>query len=265
MKRKNDHLKLVKKQNNPSAAKKFVRFVFRLALVLGILFLLQQGETFFRVNEIRVEGAGEMQRGDILNAGEISEGMSIFLLREKSAAERMQEQLPWVKQVEISRNLPDTVVITIDERRPAGYVITADGYWLIDNHAVYLDYTEQPTEKYPLISGIDSGNVIAGAPLDSAERRKALQNLFSSLPGENNLEIEKINFEKSYNLIVHTVDGLEIWFGDGEDIDYKLRLIEESISHIDRTAEARLAVRCGNRLVVSGSAVIEDDEKGVVP
>ncbi len=265
MKREQEHLKLVENNNHPSIIGRLLRFLLKVAVLAGVVVLLWQGEAYFRVDAILVEGANELQPEEILQAGGISEGMSIFLLGETEISNRIKKQLPRAEKVEIRRELPDTVVIEIREREPAGYVMTADGFWLIDKRGVAMAYTGEPQENYPLISGIEGRKVIPGAPIDCPARVEALQNFFACWSGNEELQIEKLDLQESYNLIAYTADGLEIWFGEGEDIGYKMYLIEESLPYIDPATEARLDVRCGRRLVVSGSAVIKEKGKEVDP
>jgi len=156
-------------------------------------------------------------------------------------------------------------MITVIEREPAGYVMTADGFWLIDKRGVVMTYIDEPQEDHPLISGIDGRKVIPGAPIDCPARLEALQNFFAAWSGDGGMELEKLDLQESYNLIARTKDGLEIWFGEGEGMVKKLRLIEESLPYIDPATGARLDVRCGRRLVVSGSAVIQEEEMEVEP
>ncbi len=264
MQRKKDHLKLVKKKKEGPVWKKITRFLVRLALILGFLFLIYQVEPFFRISEVKVQGAEEVEKDDIINAAEINRGMSIIFFRDKHIIARIQEQLPRVKQVEINRNLPDTVVIKIDERKPAAYVMADNCFWPIDVQAVCLGCSDQPAEHLPLVVGIEGEMFVPGFPIDCRDRRESLKSLFLYLSGEDALDIKKIEMAESYNLVVYTVDGLEIWLGKGEDLDYKLDLIKKSIPFIDPTAEARLDVRCGKRVVVSGSAVSPKQE-GVDP
>ncbi len=265
MERKNDHLQLVQDKNRPSAWKRFLRFLVKVAVLAGFVVLLWQGEAYFRVAAIRVEGMDQLQAEEILHAGGISEGMSIFLLGEKEISSRIKAQLPRAEEVKIKRELPDTVVVEVNERQPVGYVMTADGFWLVDSQGVSMDYTGEPEKDYPLISGIDGRKVIPGAPIDCPATVKALQNFFAAWSGEGALEVEKIDLQENYNLIAYTVDGLEIWFGEGEDMEHKMRLIENSLPYIDPATEARLDVRCGKRLVVSGSAVIKEEGKEADP
>ncbi len=265
MERKSDHLQLVENNNRPPGWKRFLRFMIKVAVLAGLIVLLWQGEAYFRVAVIRVEGADQLQAEEILQAGGLSEGMSIFLLGERDISARIKKQLPREKEVRIKRELPSTVVVEVSERQPAGYVMTADGFWLIDNLAVSMTYTDDPEKDYPLISGIDGRKVIPGVPIDCPARVEALQNFFRAWSGEGGLEIEKLDLQESYNLIAYTGEGLEIWFGEGEKMEHKIRLIEKSLPHIDPATKARLDVRCGKRLVVSGSAVIKGEGKEVDP
>ncbi len=264
MERKSDHLTLVDDKNSSHHVpvwRRFFRFLFKLAFLAGFVALLWHGEAYFRVSHIKIEGANALQAGEILEAGEISKGMSIFLVREKNLASKISRQLPRTGEVRVSRELPDTVVIKINERVPVGYVLTADGFWLIDTQGVIMAYSEEPQMDYPFITGIEGSKVIPGSPIDCSARVTALQSFFRSWPGESGLEIEILDLYESYNLIAYTKDGLEIWFGEGDAMEQKFRLIEESLPYIDPNTESRLDVRSGKRLVVCGSAVLHEEEE----
>ncbi len=268
MGRKNDHLTLVEDKNNDPimpAWKRFFYFLGKLLFLAGLAALLWHGEAYFRVSNIMIEGANELETDEILKAGEISQGMNIFLVKESNLATKISKQLPSVGEIEVSRELPDTVVIKITERVPAGYVLTADGFWIIDSQGVIMDYSEEPRMDYPFITGIEGSKVIPGSPIDCPARVKALQNFFGSWPGESGLEVEALDLYESHNLIIYTKDGFEIWFGEGDAMEQKIRLVRESLPYIDPSTEARLDVRCEKRLVVSGSAVLKEEGKEVDP
>ncbi len=264
MKKKKDHLKLVKTENRVPFWKKAARFLFYVATLIAVLALLKYGESFFRVNHIEIEGIKKLSAEEIIDAGEISRGMSIILLQESKISEKIEREQPRAKNVRVRRELPDTVSISLEEREPAAYVMTADGFWIIDKHAVPFEYARDADKSYPLVSGIDGSKVIPGLPIDCQLRHEALTEFFAAWPGDIPLEIKEMELQERYNLVVHTVDGLELWLGDGEDMDYKLELIETSLPHIDTEVDARIDVRCGKRLIVSSSAV-KDEKKEVGP
>ncbi len=263
MKRKNDHIKPVKKRSEQPRWKKAFRFLFRLALLAAIITLISHGETYFRINKIEVKGAGEISATEIISAGQISKGKSIIFLREELIAERIQYKYPVVKSVEINRILPDKISVIIDERRPVGTIITADGFWLMDSDTVPFAYQSEPSERHPLITGIEGKLVIPGFPLDCQVKSKTLSNFFTAWSDERMFEIEKLDMTDSYNLVVHTAEDLEIWFGDSKKMKNKLELVELSMPYLADDSKARLDVRSGNRLVLSSTVMT--DQKGVEP
>jgi cell division septal protein FtsQ len=263
VKPKKDHLKLVSDSGRKPAWKKAIRFLFNLVVIVALILLLKNADAYFRINKIDFEGLGDLTATQISEAGGIRKGMSIFLLQEQKIAEDIMRQFPQVKSVAVSRNLPDSVVVILTARIAAGYILTADGYYLIDRDGVCFATALEPVEGYPLILGIEGDMVIPGAPLACPIRREVLQKYFAYWPGDTGLEAAEINLNESYNLIVHTVDGLQIWFGDGRDMETKLALVQQSLPHIVADPETYLDVRSGKRLVVSKNAV--NLEKEVEP
>ena len=258
--RKKDHLKLIQKSGKMSPLKKAIRLIFRLVLLLAILLLLKNGEAFFRINEIRVEGAGLVPAADIIEASGIKKGKNMFMLKESTISDKIQKHFPRVEKVEIDRFLPDTIVISITERTLAGYILTDDGLWLIDQDAFCFASAAEPGSDYPLLVGVADELIVPGAYLGCPVRREALVNLFTIWPGQAELELVKINLSDRDNLIVHTVKDLEIWLGDGKEMESKVILIQHSIPYINSNPGTHLDVRSGKRLVVSKNAVISEKE-----
>lgn len=260
---KNSHLKLVNNRRGQPGWKKAFNFLLRLAVFAVLLLLLKHGETYFRVNEVEVQGTGELTAEEVISAAQITRGMSIILLKEDDIASNIEQEYPMVRNVEVSRILPDRIMINIDERRPVAHIMTADGFWLMDSQAVPFAYRAEPEDDFPVIKGVEGELVIPGIPVDCKARREALRSFFAAWNGDSGFEIEQINMADNYNLVVLTVEGLEIWFGDGKDMADKMNLVNMSMPYINPDPEARLDVRSGNRLVVSSSAILK--EEGVDP
>lgn len=263
MAKKSDHLQLVQQSGQLPRWKRALRLLFRLTFLVALVFLLKYGETFFRVSEITVTGTGEISANAILEAGGIKPGISMFFLQEAKIAESVTGKYPEIKSVEIERKLPDTLIIKVAERVQAAYLLTADGYWLIDKEAVCFGHVSDPVSDYPVISGVGRDLIMPGEPLRCQVRRETLRSFFRSWTGNEQLSVESIDFTDSYNLVANSAAGLEIWLGDGKDMDYKLLLVRETIPHLGDATQARLDVRSGKRLVVSGSILI--GESGVEP
>lgn len=261
MKKKSDHLKLVKdKPVQKKRGRKVFRSLLFLVLFTALLFLLREGESYFRVADIKVVGAYEVTAEELVRAGGIKKGNSIFLIRENQVFERMASEYPVVKAIEISRTLPDSIVINVLERKPVGYITTADGFWMIDREAVCFSNSGEPVEGLPLITGIEGKMVVPGFPILCSARKELLTSFFNAGIREDWLEIVQLDLTDSYNLVVHTGEGLEILLGNATNLEQKLKLVKESLPHLPDDAEAKLDVRSGNRLVVSKKEISEEKE-----
>ncbi len=258
----NDHLKLVNKKNKAQNGwKRAFRFLCKLVIVAVVMLLLREGEQYFRINSIAVEGSIEASAAELASAGGIKRGSSIFLLNEDEIAEKIKNEYPSVKAVQIERTLPDQVLVKIDPREPTAYIVTADGYWLIDSNVVPYENMAEPDQEFPQISGISGELVVPGIALNCTLRREILQKFFSNWNKKDRFQIEKLDFSESYNLIAYTADNLEIWLGNAKNMQQKMELVELSLPYITEDLEgARIDVRSGKRLVVSSAAVLENRE-----
>jgi len=262
MKGKSDHIKLVKNKTNAQPGwKRAFRFLCKLVTVVVIVLLLKEGEQFFRINSITVEGSMEVSAAELAEVGGINKGRSIFLINEDTITGKIKEEFPSISSVQIKRTLPDQVLVKIDQREPVAYIVTADGYWLIDSGVVPYENIDEPDEDYLQITGISGELVVPGIALNCTLRREILQKFFSNWNKKDRFQIEKLDFSESYNLIAYTADNLEIWLGNAKNMQQKMELVELSLPYISEDLEgARIDVRSGKRLVVSSAAVLEKRE-----
>ena len=70
-----------------------------------------------QVNDVLVMGRKETSRKALLSAIRLSRGTPILAFDLKAAQQRI-EALPWVRWATVERMFPDTVLVTINERRP---------------------------------------------------------------------------------------------------------------------------------------------------
>ena len=74
-------------------------------------------EVGFKVNEILVVGRSETKQKDLLAAVRLVRGAPILAFDLKGAQKRI-EKLPWIKSATVERMLPNTVLLTVEERQP---------------------------------------------------------------------------------------------------------------------------------------------------
>jgi len=87
----------------------------------------------FRVNDVLVMGREETSRQALLKAVRLVRGAPILAFDLEAARQRV-EALPWIRRATVERMLPDTVLVTVEERRPLALWQNDGQFALIDFH-----------------------------------------------------------------------------------------------------------------------------------
>ena len=82
---------------------------------------------FFKVETITVSGTTE----EIITASGIQQGDNLFLLNKYEIYESILEKLPYVSSVNISRKLPDTLLIEVTDSNQGGVIEDHGTYWVL--------------------------------------------------------------------------------------------------------------------------------------
>ena len=115
----------------------------------------------FRVRNVLVEGRVETKSGDILAALKAERGAPLLDI-DVAAAKARLEGLPWIKSAEVERQLPDTLRVKVEERKPFALWQLGQRLSVIDREGVVIVR--------------DNVGRFAGRPLvvgEGAERRAA--------------------------------------------------------------------------------------------
>jgi cell division protein FtsQ len=134
----------------------------------------------FRLENVRLEGASPQSSADILRAAALSKSAPLFGLDLAGARSRV-EQVGWVKSARIVRLFPDSVVISVDERRLLAVWEHAGQVGVIDASGVVAP--EADPGKFaglPLVVG-DGANVAAAAILPLIQTRPRLAGRLDAL------------------------------------------------------------------------------------
>lgn len=113
-------------------------------------------EAGFRVNEILVAGRQEIAKEELLETLTIKKDMPIFWL-DINAAQQELMKISWVKNVTISRRLPSSIFVDLEEREPAALWQHDKQVDLVDRDGIILVTNNMEKWKdLPLIVGTGS-------------------------------------------------------------------------------------------------------------
>ncbi|HEX3299267.1 MAG TPA: FtsQ-type POTRA domain-containing protein [Actinomycetota bacterium] len=129
----------------------------------------------FDAKHVRVEGAVSLRPDDVRALAKVSPSTNVFHLQPDAVTARLLTD-PWIASATVAKDLPDTVVLTVVERRPVG-VIDAMG----ERSVLASDGTLLPASAATdqTINGLPSVQAGLGAPDDT--QRAAAAAMLSAL------------------------------------------------------------------------------------
>ena len=133
-----------------------------LALVLAVLVLA--GFLFsplFAVKEIKTKGAAHFTTSELCEMIGLSKGEHLLLFGKSKAEKRLKES-PYIADAKLSAKLPDTMVITVKERKVRGYVHYMGAYLYIDEEGRVLEVQKSCKEALPVVNGLQFSSFTEG-------------------------------------------------------------------------------------------------------
>lgn len=165
--------------------------------------------SLFAVRTINVIGADDKLREQVLAAAQIPTGKPLVQVDIAGATTRI-EHLGQVKHVQVQRDWPHAVNITVVVRQPVASTQANGRWWLLDATGLpYLSQPEQPAGVVPLkLTTPGPGDAATSAALSVAEAIGTLQPDIRGL-------VAAISAPSPYAITVELTDGRSVVWGDG--------------------------------------------------
>lgn len=206
----------------------------------------------FNISEVVIKNSGSNITDDeVLKLAGVREGKNIFSFR---LAESIQavEFHPWVKAVSMRRQLPDRVVMEIEERTPLAIVAMGSLYYLDKDLEIFKKVMPWDSINFPVITGLTLREAIENGPEMKRELKKAdeimrLAARSSVLPLER---ISEIHIDRTIGVEVWTArEAVKIRLGDS-GFHKKWTELERVIIELDENMEkvALLDMNCEGRV-----------------
>ncbi|MCD7948410.1 MAG: FtsQ-type POTRA domain-containing protein [Oscillospiraceae bacterium] len=110
-----------------------------LSIVLICVVLLIGSFVFFRVDTVQVEGNERYAAEEIIAASGVKQGDNLFGLNKLQIERDISAKLPYVGAVSVTRRLPATLRITIQESTAVAVVQSGEEWWLINSSCKLLE------------------------------------------------------------------------------------------------------------------------------
>ena len=172
----------------------FIRFLVVVGVIVAVACFLMS--SYFDIKQIDVEGTKNLKKSQIVKLSGIETGTNIFKLHKKEAEQKLLES-SYIAHVEIKRDFPGTVKITVLERRESAAVKYGKDYLIIDPDG-YVLRTVKKLPKRTLLSDMKIKSIEVGKKLEVTDEKKFEQALtIIKAMKETNLYFKKIEFGKT--------------------------------------------------------------------
>lgn len=228
---------LIKKRRKRRRVK---RLLFFFIVIISTFITLCYKLPYFNVTNIYVENNKILDRDFIVETSGLKKGSNVFFVNFKEAKKKLLSN-PYILNCDITRKLPNTFTIKVNERKASYYIRENNKFYIIDNNGILLE------EK----TNIDNFNLIEiqGVDFDSSELGKVfvsgkdkerilyvlttLQELFErginpsvmqslGLKEDESIQIKKVDFSQIYNIKVD-YNNIHIYCGDGSNLEEKIK------------------------------------------
>lgn len=139
------------------------------------------------------------------------------------AIERRIGGLPRARAVTIDRELPSTLVIKVEPRRPAAVVVADERYMAIDEEGMCLHWTGSPSSTLPTIHLDAPWSLRVGRMLPKDDVKR-IQELLRALVPEGLAAGASIDLTNPFRISIFTADGVLGKLGS-DDLLYEKALL----------------------------------------
>ncbi len=187
-------------------------------LVSAALATLILHSPLLAVTEVQIRGLEHLSPDDVRERLAL-EGRNMLVLPVEEIISTLQSD-PWVRRARLQRQLPGTIRITIEERRPSVVWQVGARQFSVDEDGTVLAEAGEGA-GLPIVRDLDGMPPGIGDRVDEGTVSLVLQ-LARELPAELGQRPSSLEYTRDGGLVVTTDDGREARLGDGTDLRWKI-------------------------------------------
>lgn len=212
--------------------KRVIRFVKygMLSVLLITVILCAMYSPLFNIKTIEVEGNELVSDNEIISLSQIKTQENTFTLSKKKVRNRIKENA-YIENMTMIRKLPSTIILQIEERKPAYLLEYAGSYVYVDKQGYLLEINSEKLEL-PILQGAvtETAEFVVGNRLNREDLVK-LSTVLKIMELAKNNEIESIitridiEDEENFKIIMETKEKTA-HLGEASNLNTKILTIK---------------------------------------
>ena len=208
-----------------------------LLLVLCVLAVLCV-TVFFPISSITVTGSSLYENTKIIEVSNIEIGDKLFSISEKKVRNAVTVQLPYIKNIELKRNLFDNIEIIVHETTDVYCYYQNGKYYTADfDNKILAMFNEKPQGITEIIKS-DLPQINVGYTLDIGADNLELAGKIHSILDRANFTIDSLNISDTAAITAKVEGRFSVNFGTLQDIENKTEHLRAMISGINEKSGA---------------------------
>ena len=189
---------------------------------------------FFTLRDIKLIGATYLTKDDIIKIGNVYYGEPLFQLETDDITKRLINDLR-IEEVTVKRDLPNTLEVTLKERKPVATIACDYGFLDLDRNGTVIDsYKNLKSMPIPVIAGAVAKDLYIGDTVTDEMVQKIL--FFLQQLNETSLnKLSEIAITGPDYVVAYTnmSRAVQIRIGKLERLEEKARLTEDFLQDLE--------------------------------
>ena len=226
--------KLNKQKHKKKKSKKLIVTIFSIIILIAVITIFSLTAPIFNITEIQVEGNEKIPTSTIISLSGLKKGENIFKFNNSIIGNIKENN--YIESVKISRKLPGTIKITVQEREVKYQINLINSYTYIDKNGYIL---ENSTEKksVPVISGLNTEETdLLNEKRLKVEDLEILNDIYKITEATNTIQITEIITEieaknkENYILYIESKNK-KVYIGDTTNLTNKMLYLKKILEN----------------------------------
>ena len=208
-------LQLRARRDTRSRVLRALWWVLAAAVVGGLVYVVAFSPVL-SARAVAVSGTKVLTRQEVLAAAGVDVGTPLARVDTEAVAGRVAG-LPPVAEVTVVRNWPNTLQITVTERRPRLAVPATSGYLIADASGVVFE----------AVADAPSGLVLVDAPATDQALLADVGTVFSALSADTAAKVSRLQADTRDSIVLRLSDGSRVVWGSADQSALKSQVLDD--------------------------------------
>lgn len=215
----------------------FYLLTFFLVIAAAVVLSLT---VLFRIDNIRVENTSGYSQEEILEVCGIQTGENLFLADVDKASQEIDEKLPFTGGVSVTRKLPASLVVTVEEPVLSAAFEQDGKYIVLSNEEKVVQIADAKPDGCPVVAGLKLKDPKEGqkAKAEDEKTLAAFNKITSTLESCQLSDITRIDVSDIYQMMIVYQGRIRIVLGTSNDLETKIsaakKIVEEELDEKEK-------------------------------